>query len=170
MKLFLPHCPELFEIGLVLGLFFPRANQFFFYQFVSPQDHLKVLFGIDNLNNLIQIQRFAFYLMGLSMARQCAPCLWPANQLLDLPRPLQIVCTQPVFNSRFNSMWASTCLIFNSQFKSLYNRPALGWLFNSKWATSGLVRERIDSSLPATWSRVSGVYDLSQLGPPKSSR
>ena len=130
----------------------------------------KVLFGIGNLNNLIQIQCSAFYLMGLSMARQYAPCLWPANQLLDLPRPLQIVCTRPVFNSRFNSMWASTCLIFNSQFKSLYNRPALGWSFNSKWATSGLVRERIDSSLAATWSRVSGVYDLSQLGPPKSSR
>ena len=129
----------------------------------------KVLFGIGNLNNLIQIQCSAFYLMGLSMARQYAPCLWPANQLLDPPRPLQIVCTRPVFNSRFNSMWASTCLIFipNSNLY-IYARSRL--IFKSKWATSGLVRERIDSSLAATWSRVSGVYDLSQLGPPKSSR
>ena len=150
--------------------FFPSANQFFSINLFHLKTIWKVLFGIGNLNNLIQIQCSAFYLMGLSMARQYAPCLWPANQLLDLPRPLQIVCTRPVFNSRFNSMWASTCLIFNSQFKSLYNRPALGWSFNSKWATSGLVRERIDSSLAATWSRVSGVYDLSQLGPPKSSR
>ena len=120
---FSPHCPELFEIGLVLGLFFPNANQFFSINLFHLKTIWKVLFGIDNLNNLIQIQRSAFDLMGLSMARQCAPCLWPANQLLDLPRPLQIVCTRPVFNSRFNSMWASTCLILNFQFKSLY----IGW-------------------------------------------
>ena len=75
MKLFLPHCPELFEIGLVLGLFFPNANQFFSINLFHLKTIWKVLFGIDNLNNLIQIQRFAFYLMGLSMARQYAPCL-----------------------------------------------------------------------------------------------
>ena len=104
-------------------VFFRLRIRFFSINLFHLKTIWRVLFGIDNLNNLIQIQRSAFYLMGLSMARQHAPCLWPANQLLDPPRPLQIVCTWPVFNSRFNSMWASTCLIFNSQFKSLCIGP-----------------------------------------------
>ena len=166
MKLFLPHCPELFEIGLVLGLFFPRANQFFFYQFVSPQDHLESTLWNWQSKQSDSNSAFCILFDGPVHGKTVCTVFMTGKPIVGPPKTssdrLHPACFQ------FPIQFHVGLYLSDSQFPIQIFIYRL--IFNSKWATSGLVRERIDSSLAATWSRVSGVYDLSQLGPPKSSR
>ena len=80
----------------------------------------------------LQIQYSPFYLMGLSMGRQYALCLWPEYQL-DLPRPRDRLCTLGLFSISNPTLWAC-CLVRKEKIvqaswsgvSSVYD-PALRW-------------------------------------------